>query len=183
VSTTRREQLLDTAAQLIAERGFHGVSMHDIGAACGVTGPAIYRHFPGKDAMLAQMLVEISERLVAEADQRSRESADALSVLRALVGGHIEFALEHPALIVVQEREWTNLQPEARDAVRSHQLAYIDRWVEAVRELRPALDRPTTRARVQAVFGMLNSTPHSARISESRMRELLARMAEAALLT
>jgi hypothetical protein len=35
---------------------------------------------------------------------------------------------------------------------------------------------------VQAVFGMLNSTPHSARISESRMSELLARMAEAALM-
>ena len=182
MGTTRREQLLDTAARLFAERGFHGVSMHDIGAACGVTGPAIYRHFAGKDAMLEQMLVEISERLVAEADQRSRASADPTSALRALVGWHIEFALEHPALIVVQEREWANLKPEARDAVRSLQLAYIDRWVKAVHQLRPELDRPSTRARVQAVFGMLNSTPHSARISEARMRELLTRMAVAALL-
>lgn len=182
MSSTRREQLLETAARLFAERGFHGVSMHEIGAACGVTGPAIYRHFAGKDAMLAQMLVEISERLVAEADRRSTASGDALSVLRALIGWHIQFALEHPALIVVQEREWSNLRPEARDAVRSLQLAYIDRWVSAVRELRPELDPATTRARVQAVFGMLNSTPHSARISEAAMRELLARMAEAALL-
>ena len=182
MSTSRREQLLDTAARLFAERGFHGVSMHEIGAACGVTGPAIYRHFPGKDAMLAQMLVEISERLVAEADQRSRASTDPTYVLRALVGWHIEFALEHPALIVVQEREWTNLQPQARDAVRSLQLAYIDRWVEALRQLRPELDRPTSRARVQAVFGLLNSTPHSARIDAARMRELLTRMAVAGLL-
>jgi hypothetical protein len=105
-----------------------------------------------------------------------------MSLLRALVEWHIDFALEHPALIVVQEREWTNLQPEARDAVRSLQLGYIDRWVGAVHQLRPERDRPTARARVQAVFGMLNSTPHSARISEARMRELLTRMAVAALL-
>jgi hypothetical protein len=102
--------------------------------------------------------------------------------LRALVEWHIEFALEHPALIVVQEREWTNLQHQARDAVRSLQLTYIDRWVEVVRELCPDLERASSRARVQAVFGMLNSTPHSARIGESRMRELLTPMAEAALL-
>ena len=180
--TTRREQLLATAARLFAERGFHGVSLHDIGTACGVTGPAIYRHFAGKDAMLAQMLVEISERLLAEAHARAAAHSDATEVLRALIGWHIEFALEHPSLIVVQEREWANLQPEAREAVRSLQLAYIDRWVDAVRALRPDLDRAATRATVQAVFGMLNSTPHSARISESRMRELLARMAESALL-
>ena len=180
--TTRREQLLATAARLFAERGYHGVSLHDIGAACGVTGPAIYRHFAGKDAMLAQMLVEVSERLLVEAHARATAHSDATEVLRALIGWHIEFALEHPSLIVVQEREWANLQPEARDAVRSLQLAYIDRWVDAVRALRPDLDRAAARATVQAVFGMLNSTPHSARISESRMRELLAQMAESALL-
>jgi AcrR family transcriptional regulator len=179
---TRREQLLDTAAHLFAARGFHGVSVHDIGAACGVTGPAIYRHFAGKDAMLAQMLVEISERLVAEAARRTDGLAEPLEVLRALIGWHIDFALGHPALIVVQAREWANLQPEARDSVRALQLTYIDRWVETVRTLRPELDPGAARAAVQAVFGLLNSTPHSARISESRMRELLARMAESALL-
>lgn len=192
MSATRREQLLGTAARLFAERGFHGVSLHDIGAACGVTGPAIYRHFASKDAMLAQMLVEVSERLLAEALARGEAhpdvhgephpEVDALTVLRTLIDWHIEFALEHRALIVVQEREWANLQPAARETVRSLQLAYIDRWVEAVRAMRPELDRTSARASVQAIFGMLNSTPHSARISEPRMRELLARMAESAVL-
>lgn len=182
MAPTRREQLLDTAARLFAERGFHGVSVHDIGAACGVTGPAIYRHFAGKDAMLAQMLVEISERLVDEAQRRTDGLGEPVAVLRALIGWHIDFALGHPALIVVQAREWANLQPEARATVRTLQLAYIDRWVAVVRALRPDLDPSAARAAVQAVFGLLNSTPHSARISEARMRELLARMAESALL-
>ena len=46
----RRQQIIDTAAELFAERGFHGVSVNDIGAACGISGPALYKHFPSKQA-------------------------------------------------------------------------------------------------------------------------------------
>ena len=58
--TTRREQILGTAAELFAARGFHGVSVADLGAACGISGPALYKHFVSKDAVLAEMLVSIS---------------------------------------------------------------------------------------------------------------------------
>lgn len=61
---TRREQILKEAARLFAERGFHGVGVDEIGAAVGISGPGLYRHFPGKDAMLAELLVGISEQLL-----------------------------------------------------------------------------------------------------------------------
>ena len=60
----RRSQILATAADLFAARGFHGVSVADLGAACGISGPALYKHFPSKQAMLAEMLVSISEELL-----------------------------------------------------------------------------------------------------------------------
>ena len=50
--------------RLFAARGFHGVSVADLGAACGISGTALYKHFPSKDAMLAEMLVSISEELL-----------------------------------------------------------------------------------------------------------------------
>jgi len=68
---SRREQILDTAARLFAERGFHGVSVVELGAACGISGPALYKHFESKDAMLAEMLVEISEELLRVGRERS----------------------------------------------------------------------------------------------------------------
>ena len=52
-TTGRRTQILAVAAELFAERGFHGVSVGELGAACGISGPALYRHFPSTDAMLA----------------------------------------------------------------------------------------------------------------------------------
>lgn len=179
---TRRQQILDTAAELFADRGFHGVSVHDIGTACGVSGPALYRHFPSKDAVLSDMLIAISEELLAEGRARADATSDPRGALDSLIGWHVDFALTHPALIVVQEREWTNLDAISRSRVRALQLAYIDTWVRVVRALRPGLDQRTARAAVQAAFGLLNSTPHSGRISESAMRGLLASMASSSLL-
>ena len=182
MTTPRRQQILDTAATLFAERGFHGVSVHDIGGACGISGPALYKHFAGKDDILTQSLTAISEQLLAEGRARSQAAPDAEQALEALIAWHIDFALGQPALIVIQEREWTTLDATGRKEVRSLQLAYIDVWVDVVRRLRDDLDGAEARAVVQATFGLLNSTPHSARISESAMRTRLARMARAALL-
>ena len=182
VTTTRREQILDTAATLFAERGFHGVSVHDIGSACGISGPALYKHFAGKGDILTQSLISISERLLAEGRSRSENARSADEALAALIDWHTEFALAHPALIVIQEREWANLEADGRREVRALQLAYVDIWVDTVQHLRDDLDAAEARAAVQATFGLINSTPHSARISESSMASRLARMARAALL-
>ena len=177
----RRQQILDTAAKLFAERGFHGVSVHDIGAACGISGPALYKHFKGKGELLSASLTDISETLLKEGSARAAAAESPSEALDALIDWHVEFALRHRALIVVQDREWTNLATAARRDVRALQLSYIDIWVDTVQALRPELDHGTTRAAVQATFGLLNSTPHSARIKPAQMRKLLTDMAHRSL--
>ncbi|WP_280231320.1 TetR/AcrR family transcriptional regulator, partial [Nocardia cyriacigeorgica] len=59
----RRRQLLDAGARLIADRGFLGMRLDDLGAAVGISGPAVYRHFPNKEALLVELLVGVSRRL------------------------------------------------------------------------------------------------------------------------
>lgn len=170
---TRRAQILATAAELFAARGFHGVSVADIGAACGVSGPALYKHFPGKDALLAEMLVSISEHLLA--------GARARGTLAELVDFHVDFALRHRSLIIVQDRDWSTLPPAARERVRSLQREYVDVWAGRIRELHPRLGPAEARAMAHAAFGLINSTPHSALLPDGAMRALLVRMALAAL--
>lgn len=146
-----------------------------------MSGPAIYKHFDGKEALLRAVLVGISEQLLDEGVARRETAGSPEAALDALIAWHIDFALGNPAYIVVQEREWSTMGPQGRDQVRRLQRAYIDVWVGVLRELRPELDRATARAATQAVFGLLNSTPHSARIDQTAMRELLAAMARSAL--
>ena len=79
----RRLQLLSAAERLFAERGFLAVRLEDIGAAAGVSGPAIYRHFPNKESLLVELLVGISTRLLAGAREvRSRETDAARGAQR-----------------------------------------------------------------------------------------------------
>jgi AcrR family transcriptional regulator len=179
--TTRRDQILATAAELFAARGFHGVSVADLGAACGISGPALYRHFPSKDAMLAAMLVSISEELLEVGRQRVAEAGSPHEALHALVDWHVEFALHNKALIVVQERDWSSLPEQAREQVRSLQRRYVDLWAEQLRGVHHELPPRRARAMAHATFGLLNSTPHSAMLTEPERRTMLEEMALAAL--
>ena len=179
--TSRREQILATAAELFAARGFHGVSVADLGAACGISGPALYRHFASKDAMLAEMLVSISEELLSVGRARIADAGSASEALRALVGWHIDFALNNKALIVVQDRDWASLPEDAREQVRLLQRRYVELWVDQLRRVHHDLTPKQGRAMAHATFGLLNSTPHSAMLPEPEMRALLERMALQAL--
>jgi len=179
--STRREQILAVAAELFAEKGFHGVSIAELGAACGFSGPALYRHFRSKDAVLAEMLVSISDELLAVGRQRVREAATPGEALHCLIDWHVTFALEHRALIVVQDRDWSALPLEAREKVREAQRKYVQVWVRQLRAIHPDLTPRRARASVHATFGLLNSTPHSTFLPPQEMRELLAAMAARAL--
>ncbi|GLZ29952.1 TetR family transcriptional regulator [Lentzea sp. NBRC 105346] len=180
---SRREQILTAAAELFARHGFHGVGIDDIGAAVGISGPALYRHFRSKDAMLGEMLTSISERLLDGGQARVDAAGDAAEALSALVRWHVDFALEDPALITVQMRNLANLTDPDRRRVRTLQRRYVEVWVETIRRTVPEADEPTARAAAHAVFGLINSTPHSAHLDRDQMATLLTRMALASLTT
>ncbi|WP_051852662.1 SACE_7040 family transcriptional regulator [Streptomyces aureocirculatus] len=172
---TRREQILKEAARLFAERGFHGVGVDEIGAAVGISGPGLYRHFAGKDAMLAELLVGISEQLLRGGERRAAEAAGSPgAALDSLIEGHIDFALDDRPLITLHDRELDRLRDSDRKLVRSLQRRYVELWVTAVREVYPALAEAEARASVHAVFGLLNSTPHLGRAGSLPDREGMA---------
>ena len=178
---SRRDQILATAAELFAARGFHGVSVADLGAACGISGPALYKHFPSKQAMLAEMLVSISEQLLAEGRRRVAGADGPDEAISALVDWHVDFALRHRPLIVVQDRDWESLPQDARERVRTLQREYVDLWAAQLRADDRAADLPTARAMAHAAFGLINSTPHSGLLPDEQMRGVLSRMALGAL--
>ena len=178
---TRREEILGIAAELFAQKGFHGVSIAELGAACGFSGPALYRHFRSKDAVLAEMLVSISDELLAVGRERAKAADSPAEALASLIDWHVTFALDHKALIVVQDRDWSALPLEAREKVRETQRKYVEVWVRQLRAIQPDLSPKEARAGVHAAFGLLNSTPHSAFLPSEEMRELLSSMAQKAL--
>ncbi|GLU90407.1 MULTISPECIES: TetR/AcrR family transcriptional regulator [Agromyces] len=184
----RRAAILDAAAALFAARGYAGVTLDELGAAVGVSGPAVYRHFPGKGAVLAAILVDASRALLDGAERVLAVDAAPEAALRALIRFHVEFAVGDADVIAVQEREVTQLDPAARHEMRTLQRRYVEQWVGVLDRLRPDLAEEELRVRAHAAFGLMNSTPHSARTPGRRpaattIRGILEEMTWASLMS
>jgi len=177
----RASALLEVAAHLFAEHGFAGVSIEDLGAGVGVSGPAVYRYFDSKQAVLGAILVGASEGLLAGGRSVVSCSIEADAALRALVAFHVDFAMTRPNVIRVQDRDLNSLRDPERHTVRALQRRYVELWVDTLAKLRPDEGRPHLRTRAHATFGLINSTPHSDRGRETR--GLFEEMALAALLS
>lgn len=176
-----RERLLTAGARLFATNGYHGVSVEDLAAAVGVKGPAVYKHFASKEAVLAAMLVEISENLLAGGRGVAAQRPWSAATLAGLVAFHLDFAMGQPELIRVQERDLAALTPDQGRRVRRLQRAYVEVWVDVLAELVPGLAADLARLRVHAAFGLINSTPFSAPVRTAAHRSELERMALTAL--
>lgn len=182
----RRDALLAAAAQLFAERGYAGVTLEELGAAVGVSGPAVYRHFSGKPAVLAALLLEASEGLLDGGGTVVDAAVDAEAALRALIDFHVDFAIANADVIRVQDRDLTSLPGAEAHRVRRLQRQYVELWVGVLERLHTGAPTAELRIRAHAAFGLINSTPHSARSHGSRpaddaVRRVLRQMAWASL--
>jgi AcrR family transcriptional regulator len=157
--------------------------MDDIGAAAGVTGPALYHHFAGKEAMLAAALIPVSEDLRTGGAARLAEHADSpAAALSALVDFHVDFALNNPAVIAMHMHELDRLPEEPRREIRRLQRLYVEEWVSALTALRSELSPADARVLAHAAFGLMNSTPFlSGEVDRARCSELLRAATLAAL--
>lgn len=84
----RREQLLDTAVRLFADRGFAGATTAELAKAAGVTEPIIYRHFASKKELFVAVIDRTSEQITQTWDRQLRGAHDAAQRLRRLIGAN-----------------------------------------------------------------------------------------------
>ena len=179
-----RERLLENGAALFAAKGFHGVGVEELGDSVGLTGPSMYRHFRTKAALLAEMLITVSQSLLEGATEVIEENLNPEQTLTALIGRHVDFAINFPDLIRVHERDFGNLEEDDARQVRRLQRRYVELWVDQIQLARKNETPETARTMAHAVFGLLNSTP---RLRSNQKRNDVAKpmidMARRALLS
>ena len=178
---SRRDELLSVAADLFAERGFAKVTVDDIGNAVGVSGPALYHHFDGKESLLGEMLVRISDVLLTKAIT----IVDNVSLQKGLdpiIAMHVDFAVDNRSLITVHFRDLVQARKSDQRRVKDLQSAYVDIWVDIVAaQHTTVLDIKEVRAAVHAVLGLINSTPFSGHLRRDAQVSLLRTMASGAI--
>ena len=124
-----REDVVQAAGRLFAERGYHGTSMRDLGRELGMLGSSLYSHVEGKQ----QLLVEVVDRgagfFQAAADEALATDGGASQRLRALIAGHVDVVLDHREEVRTYLSEASALDDESRQLV----IEARDRYEEAFR--------------------------------------------------
>lgn len=181
----RRELLLEAAAHLFAERGFHAVGIDDIGAAAGISGPGVYRHFSSKGALLEALCDRAMSRMLEGARGiPGVHGDDPQAALEALVDLHVAFAVAERSLIGVWVREARALSDDVRRSLRRRMREYEQPWQDVLGRLRDDLDPAEVAVVVGSTLAMLNGTAFtSPSVGATRLEVLLRQMALAALLT
>lgn len=178
----RRQRILAAAAELVAERGYHEVGMSDIGAAAGIVGSGIYRHFDGKSAVLVAMLDGVIDDLTQAAAGILARGLEPAQTLRELIAAHVRIALADRMLMRVYHNEIASLPADDNQRLRRKQRIYLEEWVHVLSLLRPGTDDAVLRALVHAGIGAVHSTLfYSSGLPAPRLATLMAAAAEAVM--
>ena len=107
----RQQQIVDTVLDLVAKQGADGVSVQAIADRIGLTQPAVFRHFPNKEAIWVAVMTWLEEQLGAihqAADASFGESP--LIVLKHMFTQHVRMVERHPALAKIVFSDHLRLQ-------------------------------------------------------------------------
>ncbi len=91
----RRQQLVETARDLFAERGLHGTSMDDIADAAGVTKPVLYQHFASKRALFLELLDEVGKQLLESIAAATSAADSPRQQVEAGLTAYFQFVADH----------------------------------------------------------------------------------------
>jgi AcrR family transcriptional regulator len=162
---SRREELLTAAIRLFREHGYHAVSMEDIGAAAGIAGPSIYRHFAGKADILAAAGYRMADRLRIGAERALGEATGPDDAMARLVRSYVDIVLRSDNLMAVFVSESVSMaERDAKELVRV-QRDYVAQWVRLLVQSAPGLTEREARITVHAALTIVNDLTRTPRVA------------------
>lgn len=141
----RRAATVEAAIALAGKQNPSDVTTAAIAQVMGVTQPALFRHFPTKDAIWTGVMEWVAERLLANVDRATASTASPLAALEATFMGHVEFVARHPGVprVLLAELQRAENTP-AKRAVHG----LLRRYGERIRAL---IEQGKERGEVAAV--------------------------------
>jgi AcrR family transcriptional regulator len=173
----RTEQVARAAADLFQDFGYQNVSIDRIGAAVGLTGPAVYRHFKGKHEILVHALmgqVQLVQELHAVSDA---QGTSALEQLHLLLAG-FEDLTANGNEATLWRREQRHLDVSEREVFQRHYEDNQERIAAKIAAVKPDLSPHEAELLGFATLSMFSHTPDfRGSLSADRLQEIQSAMA------
>ncbi|WP_173009955.1 TetR/AcrR family transcriptional regulator [Mycolicibacterium sp. P9-64] len=138
--TYRRQQILEAFVELASTIGYESVTMRALGERVGVKAPSIYRHFDGRDTIVAEAYRWHFYRFASALLEAVDRAGDVEEYWNALIGVHVRRQLESPEndmwdILLAGDRIAGFLPSDMRDEYRAWLRLYEQMHEAAVREL------------------------------------------------
>lgn len=154
---SRREKALGAAASLFRRHGYAGVGIDEIGAAAGITGSGIYRHFGSKEDLLVAAFRRTGDRLAAEAVRAASAAPDAPQAVMDVVDAYVQVACRDEDLLFIYMHEARSLPAPVRREMSALQNDLFRAWEHALRRAYPDLSPTGTRTAIVTTIGVINA--------------------------
>ncbi len=152
----RAERIVDAAVDLFARRGYHSVSMDEIGESVQITGSAVYRHFKNKDALLFAAVKHVMLHIDREVELAVTGATDSRTKIERIAATTVDIALAQRDLFAIYVRERRHVDHEQVRDIARLQLRLADRWSQTLRELTDA-PRDDLEFAIVCASGVVNS--------------------------
>jgi TetR/AcrR family transcriptional regulator, cholesterol catabolism regulator len=162
-----RRRLLDAAAQVLADKGFTGMRLSDVGEVAGVQAPAIYYHFSNKEELASEVFMAglVHCRLTLENTLKTHEDDDPLERLAVAIDAHLRMSARQSDYARAWIHRITGDVPaQVQELCQPDERAYARVWARLIGEAKEAgLLRDDIDAKVaqQLLIGALNALSFS----------------------
>ena len=180
----RRDEVVDAAARVFAERGYHGASTQDIADLLGMRQASLYYYFHSKETALEEVCALGTAGFIERAEEIARSDSPAEERLRQLLVAHVSPLADRADYMTtfLNERKWLPKESRRRIGRMSRRIeAIFERVIrEGVRggEFRADLN---PRLTALALLGMMNSVAIWHDRESASLDQIAAALADLAL--
>lgn len=172
----RREQIARVAAEDFSRRGYHGVGIEEIAASLDISGPAVYRHFPNKYALLEHAITSASDALCNAVEDATEvtEGQPPEARIDAIVEAALQVSFERRNTGGLFRWEQRLLQGEDRTRIREQLTAMIRTVAAAAAPAYPDVERGEIELRCVGLISVTGSvTAHRTVLAQKRAEAVL----------
>ena len=132
---TRREELLQIAGALFAQRGFKNTTVRDIADAAGILSGSLYHHFDSKESMVDELLSSFQSALFAQYGDILASDLDARSKVDAVVRASFDAIHVHHNEVAIFQNDAAYLSGFDRFSyIERHNRRFREMWVDLLAE-------------------------------------------------
>ena len=131
----RTDEILETAIELFAERGFAEADTHELAKRLNVGKGTIYRYFPTKEAIFLAAADRVMDGLMTTVTAAMDRCADPLEQVAAAIGAYLTYFSRHTDYVELLVQERAYFKDRKKPTYFEHRDKNMGRWMDLLTEL------------------------------------------------